>query len=139
MRLNPYLNFGGNCQEALEFYQEHLGGKIQAMMYHNQAPDSSMMPPGQEDKVLYALITFGEWQLMASDAPSSTFQPSRSVYLSFSVDSIEEAERVHQVLAEGGEVFMPMTETFFAFRFSMLRDRFGTLWMVINERPMPSA
>jgi len=61
----------------------------------------------------------------------------RSVYLSLSVDSSQEAERVHALLAEGGEIFMPMEETFFAFRFSMLRDRFGTSWMIIHQKPMP--
>jgi PhnB protein len=61
----------------------------------------------------------------------------RSVYLSLAVDSSKEAERVHALLAEGGEIFMPMEETFFAFRFSMLRDKFGTSWMIIHQKPMP--
>jgi len=59
----------------------------------------------------------------------------RSVYLSLSVDSNEEAERIHALLSDGGQIFMPMQETFFAFRFSMLRDRFGTSWMIIHQRP----
>jgi PhnB protein len=74
---------------------------------------------------------------MGSDVPADRFQPMRSVYLSLSVKSIEEAERIHALLSDGGQVFMPMAETFFAFRFSMLRDKFGTSWMIINERPMP--
>ena len=74
---------------------------------------------------------------MASDVAPERFQPMRSVYLSLSVDSSQEAERVHALLAEGGEIFMPMEETFFAFRFSMLRDRFGTSWMIIHQKPMP--
>ena len=69
--------------------------------------------------------------------PPDHFQPMRSVYLSLSVDSTEEAERVHALLAEGGQIFMPMQETFFAFRFRMLRDRFGTSWMILHERPSP--
>ena len=76
---------------------------------------------------------------MASDAPPERFQPMRSAYLSLGVGSNEEAERIHKLLADGGEVFMPMEETFFAFRFSMLRDRFGTSWMIIYERPMQPA
>jgi PhnB protein len=60
----------------------------------------------------------------------------RSVYLSLTVDSSKEAERVHALLAEDGEIFMPMEETFFAFRFSMLRDKFGTSWMIIHQKPM---
>jgi PhnB protein len=139
MRLNPYLNFGGNCVEAMSFYREHLGGKLCGMMKFSDAPDRSMVPPDSKDQVMWSQMSFGDSLMMACDAPGDRFEPSRGVYMSLSVDSIEEAERVHGVLAEGGEVFMPMTETFFAFRFSMMRDKFGTLWMVIHERPMPSA
>ena len=74
---------------------------------------------------------------MACDAPPDHFQPMRSAYLALSVDSNEEAERIYVLLSEGGEIFMPMEETFFAFRFAMLRDKFGTSWMIIHERPMP--
>jgi len=74
---------------------------------------------------------------MGSDVAPERFQPMRSVYLSLAVDSSKEAERVHGLLAEGGEIYMPMEETFFAFRFSMLRDKFGTSWMIIHQKPMP--
>jgi PhnB protein len=82
-------------------------------------------------------MTIGETDIMGSDVPKERFQPMRSVYLSLSVGSTDEAERIHKLLSEGGEIFMPMQETFFAFRFSMLRDKFGTSWMVIHERPAP--
>ena len=75
---------------------------------------------------------------MASDVPPGNFQPMRSVYLSLNVGSSEEAERIYAILSEGAEIFMPMQETFFAFRFGQLRDRFGTSWMMIHERPMPA-
>jgi PhnB protein len=71
-------------------------------------------------------MSIGETQLMGSDVPPERFQPMRSVYLSLAVNSSEEAECIFKMLNEGGEVFMPMAETFFAFRFGMLRDRFGT-------------
>jgi hypothetical protein len=74
---------------------------------------------------------------MASDTPPSRYQPMRSAYLSLSVTSDKEAERFHAALADGGEIFMPMAETFFAHRFSMLRDKFGANWMIIHQRPMP--
>jgi PhnB protein len=83
-------------------------------------------------------MTIGETQLMGSDVPPERFQPMRSVYLSLAVDSSEEAERIFKLLNEGGEVFMPMAETFFAFRFGMLRDRFGTSWMFLHQKPMPA-
>ena len=80
-------------------------------------------------------MTIGETELMGNDVPPERFQPMRSVYLSLSAGSIEEAERIHALLSDGGEIFMPMQETFFAFRFSMLRDKFGTSWMILHERP----
>jgi PhnB protein len=83
-------------------------------------------------------MTIGETQLMGSDVPPERFQPMRSVYLSLGVDSDAEAERLYWLLKEGGEVFMPMAETFFASRFGMLRDRFGTSWMILHPKPMPS-
>jgi PhnB protein len=96
----------------------------------------SQVPPGQRDAIRYARITIGETELMGSDVPPGRFQPMRSVYLSLSVTSTDEAQRIHALLSDGGQIFMPMQETFFAFRFSMLRDKFGTSWMIIHERPM---
>ena len=137
MNLHTYLNFGGNCREAFRFYEQHLGGKITAMMTHDEAPDTSKMPPGMGKAILYSRITLGETELMGSDVPADRFKPMRSAYLSLSVSSIGQAEKIHAVLSDGGEIFMPMQETFFAHRFSMLRDKFGVSWMIINERPMP--
>ena len=138
MKLHTYLNFGGNCLEAFEFYEKHLGGAILFKMTFDQVPDPSMCPPGLEKQILHIRMALGETLLMGNDAPPDRFQPIRSVYLSLAVDTDEEAERVHALLAEGGEIFMPMQETFFAFRFSMLRDKFGTSWMIIHKRPMPN-
>jgi PhnB protein len=138
MKLHTYLNFGGNCEEAFRFYEKNLGGKIEMMMRYADQPDPKNVPPGTEKYVLYLNMTIGETQLMGSDVPPERFQPMRSVYLSLAVDSSEEAERIFKLLSEGGEVFMPMEETFFAYRFGMLRDRFGTSWMILHQRPMPA-
>ena len=137
MKLNTYLNYGGNCAQAFRFYEEHLGGKITMMMTHGEQPGGATVPPERQKDILHARITLGGTELMAADVPPERFQPMRSAYLSLSVDSIEEAERIHAVLSDGGQIFMPMEETFFAYRFSMLRDKFGTSWMIIYERPMP--
>jgi PhnB protein len=138
MKLHTYLNYGGNCEEALRFYEKHLGGKIVMMMKFGDQPEAAAnAPAGMKNAVLHARITIGDTLLMASDGPPDRFQPMRSVYLSLGVGSNEEAERIHKLLADGGEIFMPMQETFFAHRFSMLRDKFGTSWMIIHERPMP--
>ena len=135
MKLHTYLNYGGNCEQAFRFYEQHLGGKITMMMTRAQQPDAGPIPPGLEDSILYARMSIGETELMASDVPPDRFQPMRSVYLSLAVGSSEEAERIYGLLADGGQIFMPMEETFFALRFGMLRDKFGTSWMIIHERP----
>jgi PhnB protein len=139
MKLNPYLNFGGNCEEAFRFYEKNLGGKITFMMRFEDQPEPKNVPPGTEKFVMYANMSLAGTEVMASDTPPGRFQPMRSVYLSLSVDSDEEAERVYNLLADGGEVFMSMGETFFAYRFGMLRDKFGTSWMIIHQRPMPGS
>lgn len=135
MKLNTYVNFPGNCKQALQFYEKHLGGKILMISTFNQMPDPTLIPPGMETNVVHARIVLGDTTLMASDGPS--VEPMRSAYLSISVDSNEEAERIYKVLSDGGQVFMPMAEMFFAHRFGQLRDKFGINWMIIHEKPMP--
>ena len=107
------------------------------MMTHSQQPDARGVPPDRKDTILHARIDIGETVLMGADMPPERFQPMRSAYLSLLVDSTEEAERIYALLSEGGEIFMKMEETFFAFRFAMLRDKFGTSWMILHERPRP--
>ena len=137
MKLHTYLNYGGNCAQAFGFYEQHLGGKITAMMTHADQPDPSNVPTDWRTKILYARMTLGETEIMGNDVPAERFQPMRGAYLCLSLGSTEEAERIYALLSEGGQIFMPMAETFFAFRFAMLRDKFGTSWMIIHERPRP--
>jgi PhnB protein len=134
MKLYTQLNFGGNCAEAFRFYEEHLGGKITMMMDQSQVPGAQA---GAGKAVIHARMDLGDTVLIGNDVPSDVFQKMRSAYLFLSLDTPEEAERVHALLADGGEVFMAMAGTFYATRFSMLRDRFGVSWSIINERPRP--
>ena len=134
MKLYAQLNFGGNCEEAFRFYEKHLGGKIMMMMNQSQAPGA---PGGAGKAIIHARMNIGDTVLIGNDVPSSVFQKIRSVYMYLAVDSAKEAERVLKLLAEGGEVYMPMEETFYATRFSQLRDRFGVSWSIIHERPRP--
>ena len=136
MKVDIYLNFGGNCREAFEFYAEHLGAKVTSIATNAQAPGGGAGGPDWGEKVLHARIEIGGAVVMGADIPSPPFEPIRSAYLSMSVDTIEEAERMYALLSEGGQVYMKMEETFFAHRFAMLRDRFGTSWMILNEKPM---
>jgi PhnB protein len=139
MKLHTYLNYGGNCAQAFRFYEKHLGGKITMMMTHGEQPNANDVSPNQKDAILYARMSIGETDLMGSDVPPERFQPMRSVYLSLSLNPASEAERILALLSDGGETFMPMQETFFAHRFAMLRDKFGTSWMIINERIPPQS
>ncbi len=136
MKMNTYVNFAGKCADAFRFYEQHLGGKVGMMMTHAQAPDQSRVGPEWKDAVLHGRISIGGTELMGADIPSA--EPMRSAYLSLGVDSDAVAERVFSALSDGGEVFMPMQETFFASRFGQLRDRFGINWMILHERPMPT-
>ena len=137
MKLLTYLNYGGNCEPAFRFYEQHLGGKVTMMMRHGEQPGASEVAPEWKDAILHARMNIGGTELLGADVPPDRFQPMRSAYLSLALDSSDEAERVYGLLAEGGQIFMPIQETFFAFRFAMLRDRFGTSWMIIHERPRP--
>ncbi len=134
MTLYTHLNFPGNCAQAFQYYEQNLGGTIITLMKQSQAPGASPNP-GQDDPVLHARIEIGETILIGNDVPVDRSQPMRSVYLYLSVDSADEAERVYSLLMTGGEAYMPLQETFFASRFSQLRDQFGILWTLIHERP----
>ena len=134
MQLYTYLNYGGNCRQAFEFYAEHLGGRITMVTTHGEQPGASNVPAEWRDAVLHARIELGETVVMGADIPPDRFQPMRSAYLTLMLDSVDDAERIYALLTDGGQIFMPMEETFFARRFAMLRDRFGTSWMLLHER-----
>jgi len=140
MKVNTYLNFPGTCEEAMNFYETHLGARIvtkgtfAAMAGQSGLPN---LPPGlKPEHIIHARFTLGDTVVMASDGPPERVQPMRSAYMTLSVDSNEEAERIYKALTEGGEVFMAMGETFFAHRFGQFRDKYGVNWMVIHEKPM---
>jgi PhnB protein len=138
MKVNTYLNFPGNCNEALEFYEKHLGATVTGKTkFSDMSPTGTPehLPPGlNPDGIMHARLNLGDTFLMASDGPH--VEPMRSAYICLAVDSNEEAERIYNALTEGGQVFMPMGEQFFAHRFGQFRDRFGVNWMVIHEKPM---
>jgi len=131
-KFDVYVNYPGNCEEAFRFYEQHLGGTITMMMTHENVPGGSQLPENWKSKILHARIEIGNGVLMAADIPNA--EPMRSAYLTLSVPSAKEAERVYAILSEGGQIFMKMEETFFASRFAMLRDKFGTSWMLLHER-----
>jgi PhnB protein len=106
------------------------------MMRFGDAPGNPIPDETWKQKILYAHLTIGSTELSGNDVQPERFEPMRSAYLSLAVDSNEDAERIYALLVEGGQVFMPIAESFFAHRFAMLRDRFGTSWMIIHQKPM---
>jgi PhnB protein len=130
MRLDVYVNYRGTCEEAFRFYERHLGGRITGLIRHAEQPNPNL-PADWQDKILHARVEIATAVLMGADIP--TAEPMRSAYLTLSLDHQTDAERVYALLAEGGEVFMKMEKTPFANRFAMLRDRFGTSWMLLHQ------
>jgi PhnB protein len=131
-QLHPYLFFGGNCAEALEFYRTALGAQIDVIMRYNEAPDPpppGMLPPGYEDKVMHASFRVGPNLIMASDGCGET-GTFNGFMLSLAVTTEAEADRLFGALEQGGKVEMPLGKTFWSPRFGMLRDRFGLGWMI---------
>lgn len=133
MKVDIYVNYRGTCEQAFRFYEEHLGGKITSIARHGEQPNPNIREDWK-DKVLHARIEIGGIVLMGADIAQA--EPMRSAYLSLSVDSEADAERIYELLTDGGAIFMKMEKTPFANRFAMCRDRFGTSWLLLHQ---PSA
>ncbi|VXC72180.1 3-demethylubiquinone-9 3-methyltransferase [Burkholderia sp. 8Y] len=143
MTVQPYLFFEGRCEEAVSFYREHLGAQVQMTMRFKDNPDAGKqgggeaasgcsMPPGSEDKVMHTAFTIGDSVLMASDGMCSGKPNFQGVSLSLTASDEQQAEKYFNALANGGQIQMPMTQTFFAKRFGMVQDKFGVSWMVLG-------
>jgi PhnB protein len=130
MRLDVYLNYRGTCEQAFRFYEQHLGGRITGIVRHADMPNPNV-PADWGDKVLHGRIEIGGTVLMGADIPHG--EPMRSAYLTLTLDSESEVERIYALLVDGGEIFMKLEKTPFANRFAMLRDRFGTSWMMLHQ------
>jgi PhnB protein len=136
MQLNPYLSFDGQCEAAFRFYEQALGGKIVAMMTFADTPMAQQTPPEMRGKIVHARLVAGDVVLMGSDASSERYEKPQGFSVILTIDEPDEAERVFHALAADGTATMPIQETFWARRFGMLTDRFGTPWMVNCEKPM---
>jgi PhnB protein len=147
MRIDPYLMFNGQCEAAFKFYQECLGGTIQAMLKFSDAPKGEdgehgedgaggcgPLPPGSENLIMHACLSVNDQLLMASDTPPNyPHEGTKGFAVSLNVDSIPEAERIFAALSANGTVQMPLGKTFWAARFGMFTDQFGVPWMINCE------
>lgn len=133
MKVEPYLFFNGRCEEALVFYESVFGAQRSFLMRYKEGPEAPPMPlpPGWEDKVMHANLTIGETQLMVSDGTGPEAPRFEGFSLSVEMPDTETAGRVFNALEVGGQVQMPLGETFFSPCFGMVTDRFGVSWMVI--------
>lgn len=133
MLIQPYLFFGGRCEEAIEFYRRALGAEVEMMMRFDESPDpvpEGMLAPGFEKKIMHSELRIGEAVVMASDGTSPEELSFGGFSLSITVPDAATADRYFDALADGGEVQMPIGETFWSPRFGMVKDRFGVGWMV---------
>jgi PhnB protein len=135
MQLNPYLVFNGNCEAAFRFYEKVLGGKIEAMLPHEGTPAAEHVPPEWRNKIMHARLSVGDKVLMGSDAPPDHYEAMKGFSVTLGIDRPAEAERIFHALAEKGTVRLPIQQTFWAARFGMLVDQFGTPWMINCEQP----
>ncbi|MFD0964387.1 VOC family protein [Pseudofulvibacter geojedonensis] len=135
MKLNPYLNFDGNCEEALHFYADVLGGEIKMMMRFTDAPPGSFkIEDTWKDKIMHATLAFGEDNnILLSDSVHPGFVQGNNAHMSLNVLDEEEAEKVFNNLLEGGNSTMPFGPVFWGGKFGMLTDKFGVQWMVSSE------
>ncbi len=135
MRWNPHLSFNGQCAAAFKFYEQCLGGTIVMMMTFGDSPMANQTAPDWRDKVLHATFAVGDQVLTGGDEPAENYERPTGFSILLNLPTAEEANRVFEAIAEDGKVRMPLTETFWAKRFGMLVDRFGTPWIINCGNP----
>jgi PhnB protein len=132
--INPYLNYQGNAEEAFTFYKSVFGGEFSSLQRMKDTPDADRVPAAEREKIMHIALPIGKGvTLMASDTLDSMGQKlsvGNNFYLSISVDSRQEADRVFNGLSKGGKIEMPMQKMFWGDYFGMFKDKFGVQWMV---------
>ena len=136
MNIQPYLYFDGRSQEAIDFYKDAIGAKVEMVMHFKDAPKEmqSQIKPGTQDKIMHACIKVGDTPVFLSDGHCNGSATFSGVTLTINADSDAEADKLFAALGKGGQVQMPLSETFFATRFGMLADKFGVGWMILKAR-----
>ncbi len=136
MRIDPHLNFNGECEAACKFYEQCLGGKITFSMTYAGSPMANQVPAAWGNKILHLSLAVGENIISAADAPPDRYQKPQGFHVAIDTKDPAEAEGVFHALAKNGTVQMPVQETFWALRFGMLIDQYGIPWMVNCSKPM---
>jgi PhnB protein len=141
MHVQPYLFFNGRCEEAIEFYKQTLGAKVEMLMRFSESPEKSNMPvQPNPNAVMHSCFKIGDTAIMASDGCSDgTAAEFKGFSLSLSAKDEADARRLFAALSEGGQVHQPLVKTFFSPAFGMVQDKFGMGWMVIVEQAAATA
>jgi PhnB protein len=133
MQVTPYLYFNGRCEEALSFYQQTIGARVECQMRFSDCPgelDPNMVPPGTEHRIMHAAFKLGETTIFAADGCASAEMKPAGFGLSLQTPDVAEAEQLFNALAWEGEVRMAMTKTFFSPSFGIVVDKFGVNWLI---------
>jgi PhnB protein len=130
MHLTTHLSFNGECEEAFQFYTQHLGGKIVALMRYEGSPMEKQMPAEWAKKVIHASMSLADGMVMGADAPPGRYEKPKGFTVTIGLSDEAEAERIFAALSENGDVGMPLQKTYWATRFGMVTDRFGIPWMI---------
>jgi PhnB protein len=133
MKINPHLNFDGQCREAFSFYEKALGAKVLFMMTWGEMPGADQFPPETHKRIMHATLSVGDQTLMGADSPPGRHQKPAGFSVALHVKEAEEGKRVFETLAENGNVTMPYQQTFWSPGFGMCVDPFGIPWMVNTE------
>ena len=131
MQVQPYLFFDGRCEEAVDFYKQAIGARIEALMRWKDCPDKSACTPQNENKVMHGAVKVGDATMLVSDGRCEGKPDFKGFALTISAKTEAEADKLFGALAEGGQVQMPLTKTFFSPKFGMCADKFGVGWMVL--------
>ena len=135
MRLNPYLTFNGQCEAAFRFYEKCLGGKIVMLMTYGDSPMAEQTPPDWRKKIIHATLAVSDYVLQGADVLPEHYQKPQGFAVLLNIGAAAEADRIFRTLAEDGTVRIPLQEAFWAQRFGMLVDQFGTPWTINCGKP----
>lgn len=133
MQMNPYLSFKGDCEAAFKFYERSLGAQLGSIFRYGGSPMAGDVPADWSDKVMHGSLSLGDQVLMGGDVPPDRYEAPKGFSLSLQIMNTAEAERIFQALVEGGQIMVPLAKTFWAERFGMVVDRFGTPWLINCE------
>lgn len=130
MNFTTYLNFDGTCAEAFRFYARTFGGTIEFSQTMGESPFAEQTPPEHRGRIMHIRLRAGDGILLGSDSPPGMPEKPSGFAITFALDDRHQAEQIFNALADGGQVEMPLAESYWADRFGMLKDRYGVRWMI---------